>query len=73
MSWPPWLGSGLALHPVAEMSVLITLEKTNNPNPFPIGNKFGLYWFGKQKQYRCRRSCTYSIYTVLITWNIATL
>ena len=27
MSWPPWLGSGLALHPVAEMGVLITLEK----------------------------------------------
>ena len=41
MSWPPWLGSGLALHPVAEMGVLITLEDTNHPNPFPIGNKFG--------------------------------
>ena len=21
-------------------------KKTNNPNPSPIGNKFGLYWFG---------------------------
>ena len=23
-----------------------SLNITNNPNPFPIGNKFGLYWFG---------------------------
>ena len=41
-----WLRCSFPFHPIAEMGVLITLEKTNNPNPFPSGNKFGLYWLG---------------------------
>ena len=25
-------------------------KKSNNPNPSPIGNRFGLYWFGADKR-----------------------
>ena len=54
LSWASRLGGELAFHPVAEIGGLMTVKKTNNPNPSPIGNKFGLYWFGADDGTRTR-------------------
>lgn len=40
------LGGGLAPHPAAEVGTFVVVKESNNPNPSPIGNRFGLYWFG---------------------------
>lgn len=37
MSWPPWLGSGLALHPVAEMGGFVAVKENNKSEPVPDG------------------------------------
>ena len=54
----PFFPNPLSTEQVAEglgfLSPLISCDKTNNPNAFPIGNAFGLFCFGTPKHYRYR-------------------